>query len=160
MSADRPDPCSYPARPIVGVGAVVLKDDKVVLIKRRYEPLAGRWNLPGGTLEVGETLRAGVARELLEETGLEVEVGPVIEIVDRILRDEQRRVKYHFVLIDYFCRPVGGRLEPGSDVADIALVSPAKMTPYRLTRKATEVIMRGLEIAGAAHPSREQPRSR
>ena len=128
-------------------------DGKVVLIKRRYEPLAGQWSLPGGALEVGETLRAGVARELLEETGLEVKVGPLIEIFERILRDEQKRVKYHFVLVDYFCHPVGGRLEPGSDVADVALVNPARLRAYRLTRKATQVIMRGLEIGGVAYPS-------
>ena len=78
-------PRIYPSRPIVGVGAVIIDDGRVVLIKRRYEPLAGQWSLPGGTLEVGETLEAGVAREMLEETGLEVEVGPVIDVFDRIL---------------------------------------------------------------------------
>ena len=79
------DSRTYPERPIVGVGAVILVDGKVVLIKRRFEPLAGQWSLPGGTLEVGESLEAGTAREILEETGLVVEVGPVIEVFDRIL---------------------------------------------------------------------------
>lgn len=133
----------YPERPIVGVGAVILADaGKVVLIKRRFEPLAGQWSLPGGTLEIGETLEAGVAREMLEETGLEVEVGPVIDVFDRIMLDEARRVRYHFVLVDYVCRPIAGRLRAGSDVAEVALADPAELTPYRLTSKATDVIQK------------------
>ncbi len=141
------DTRQYPERPIVGVGAVILDAGQVVLIRRRYEPLAGRWSLPGGTLEVGETLEAGVARELREETGLEVEVGPVIEVFDRILLDEERRVRYHFVLIDYLCWPVGGHLRAGSDVDAAALVDPAALEPYDLTPKATAVIARGLQLA-------------
>src|SRR5262249_23028154 len=91
----------YPARPIVGVGGVIVMDGKIVLIKRRFEPLAGQWSLPGGSLEVGETLEAGVAREMLEETGLHVDVGPVVDVFDRILLDGEHKVRYHFVLIDY-----------------------------------------------------------
>src|SRR5690606_15931260 len=95
----------YPARPIVGGGGIILDGPRVVLIKRKYEPLANRWSLPGGSLEVGEHLEDGTARELLEETGLVVEVGPVVEVFDRIQRDEDGRVRYHFVLVDYLCRP-------------------------------------------------------
>ena len=84
-------------------------DGKVVLIKRRYEPMQGQWSLPGGGVEVGETLEAAVAREMLEETGLQVEVGPVIEVFDRIMRDDDQRVRYHYVLVDYLCWPVGRR---------------------------------------------------
>ena|SRR5690349_18219092 len=142
----------YPERPIVGVGAVVLDGGKVVLIRRRFEPLKGQWSLPGGTLEVGETLEAGVARELREETGLDVEVGPVVEVFDRIMLDEAHRVRYHFVLIDYLCWPVGGRLQAGSDVDDAVLVDPGALDPYQLTAKATAVIARALELA------RESPR--
>ncbi len=131
---------SYPFRPIVGVGAVIVAGGKVVLVKRRFEPLAGQWSLPGGSLEVGETLEAGVAREIAEETGLEVAVGPIVDVFDRILMDEDQRVRYHFVLIDYLCRPTGGRLEAGSDVANVALVEPTELAPYRLTPKATAVI--------------------
>lgn len=130
----------YPSRPIVGVGAVIIVDGQVVLIKRKYEPLAGQWSLPGGSLEVGETLEAGVAREMLEETGLHVEVGPVIEVFDRILLDAERRVRYHFVLIDYLCLSRGGELRANSDVADARLVAPDALGPYRLTPKADEVI--------------------
>ena len=116
-------PRKYPPRPVVGVGAVILHDDRVVLIQRKYEPLAGQWSLPGGTLELGESLEAGVAREIGEETGLDVEVGPVVEVFDRILLDAGGRVQYHFVLVDYLCRPIGGQLQAGSDVDDAVWAS-------------------------------------
>ncbi len=76
----------------------------VVLVKRRFEPLAGEWSLPGGKLEVGETLEAAIAREIVEETGLVVDVGPMVEVLDRIFRDGDGRVRYHYVLVDYVCR--------------------------------------------------------
>lgn len=116
--------------------------DQVVLIKRKYEPLAGRWSIPGGTLEVGESLEVGVARELLEETGLVVRVGPVIEVFDRILKDEDGRVKYHFVLVDYLCVPIGGALQAGDDVSAAEWATFEGLAPYDLTNKATEVIRR------------------
>jgi ADP-ribose pyrophosphatase YjhB (NUDIX family) len=137
----------YPAQPIVGVGAVIMDQGKVILVKRRYEPLAGQWSLPGGRLELGETLEAGLAREMLEETGLVVEVGPVVDVFDRIMLDPERRVRYHYVLIDYLCRPVGGTLAHGSDVAAAELVDPADLERFRLTPKATAVIERAFEIA-------------
>lgn len=144
----RADTRQYPQRPIVGVGAVIVEAGKVLLVKRRYEPLAGRWSIPGGTLEIGETLEAGVAREMLEETGLEIEVGPVIEVFDRIILDTDRRVRYHFVLVDYLCRPIGGDLQAGSDVDDAVLVEPDALDAYDLTEKARAVIARALEMNG------------
>ncbi len=152
MAEERSDRREYPERPIVGVGAVIVRDRQVLIVRRRYEPLAGRWSLPGGTLEIGETLEAGVAREVQEETGLDVEVGPVIEVFDRILLDDERRVRYHFVLVDYLCWPVGGELRPGSDVDDAIFVDPPSLGPYDLTEKARAVIDRALELA------REAPR--
>lgn len=146
VPGDRPSR-QYPAQPIVGVGAVILQDGKVVLVKRRFEPLAGQWSLPGGRLELGETLEAGLAREMLEETGLVVEVGVVVDVFDRILLDPERRVRYHYVLIDYLCRPVGGSLAHGSDVAAAELVEPADLVRFRLTPKATSVIERALTLA-------------
>jgi 8-oxo-dGTP diphosphatase len=138
----------YPDRPVVGVGAVVLDENgMVVLIRRRYEPLAGRWSLPGGMLELGETLEDGVAREILEETGLRVAVGPVIEVFDRIMLDADSRVRYHFVLVDYLCRPTGGALQAGSDVDAAVLADPADLTAFGLTEKAAAVIARGVELA-------------
>jgi 8-oxo-dGTP diphosphatase len=140
---------TYPTRPIVGVGAVVLAADGVVLVKRRYEPLAGEWSLPGGGLELGETLEAGVAREIEEETGLTVEVGPVVDVFDRILVDESGRVRYHFVLVDFLCHPRVGDLRAGSDV-DAVVVAPVNaLGPYRLTEKARVVIDRAIALKGA-----------
>ena len=143
----------YPERPIVGVGAVIVDDHgRVVLIKRRYDPLAGQWSLPGGAVELGETLEACVAREMLEETGLDVDVGPVIEVFDRITVDDDRRVQYHYVLVDYLCWPLGGELRAGGDVDDAVFVYPADLRKYDLTVKATAVIERALQLA------REAPR--
>jgi len=131
----------YPSKPLVGVGAVILSaSGDVVLVKRRHEPLAGQWSLPGGMLELGETLEAGVAREMLEETGLIVTVGPVVEAFDRILLDETGRVRYHFVLIDYLCHVRGGTLQAGSDVEAAEFVTSAALPDYRITEKAMGVI--------------------
>ncbi len=140
----------YPERPIVGVGAVILHEHKVVLVRRKYEPLAGQWSLPGGGVELGETLEAAVAREMIEETGLEVEVGPVIEVFDRIMLDDTRRVQYHFVLVDYLCRPIAGVLRAGSDVQEAELVAPEQLASYQLTAKASAVIHKALALAAKA----------
>lgn len=147
---NRSDTREYPLRPIVGVGAVIVDAGNVVLVRRRYDPLAGRWSLPGGTLELGETLKAGAAREMCEETGLHVEVGPVIEVFDRIILDEERRVRYHFVLVDYLCRPVGGALQAGSDVDDAVSVAPASLGAYELTAKTRAVIAHAFELVREA----------
>ena len=136
----------YPARPIVGVGGIIVQDGRVVLIKRKYEPLAGRWSIPGGALDVGEPLEVGVARELYEETGLVTRVGPVVEVFDRILRDEEGRVKYHFVLVDYLCVPIDGTLVAGDDVSDAVWVSLDGLGPYELTEKTTQVIERARQM--------------
>jgi mutator protein MutT len=148
MSESRKDP----ERPIVGVGAVIVDEGKVLLIRRRYEPLKGEWSLPGGMVEIGETLESALMREMLEETGLRVDVGPVVEVFDRIMRDEQQRVRYHFVLVDYLCWPADGSLQAGSDVDAAIWVDPATLGRYSLTEKATSVIERALTLA------REAPR--
>jgi len=152
MHSDSFDAASrrYPTRPLFGVGAVILADEgRVVLVKRGHEPLAGHWSLPGGMLELGETLEAGLAREVLEETGLIVDVGPLVELFDRILFDDTGAVEYHFVLADYLCRPRQGRLVPGTDVEDVVLADPDALEPYRLTEKARDVIARARTIAGS-----------
>jgi len=136
----------YPARPIAGVGAVILMPPGVVLIRRKHEPLAGHWTIPGGTLDLGETLESGAAREALEETGLVVDVGPVVEVFDRILLDDAGKVRYHFVLIDYLCRPRGGELRAGSDATDIAIVAPDGLEHYHLAAKAHDVIRKALHM--------------
>jgi 8-oxo-dGTP diphosphatase len=139
----------YPERPIVGVGAVIIvpPGDGVVLVQRKFEPLAGQWSLPGGAVEVGETLEAAIVREVLEETGLSVTVVSMIEVFDRILRDPDGRAQYHFVLVDYVCRPTGGTLQAGSDVADVVVADPGDLRQYELTEKTLEVIGRGVAAA-------------
>ena len=136
----------YPSRPIVGVGGVIVSGGGIVLIKRGAEPLKGQWSLPGGGVEIGETLPAAVAREVLEETGLDVEVGPVVEVFDRITRDGEDRVRYHYVLVDYLCWPIGGTLHAGSDVDDAVLADPADLSRFELTPKTAAVIARALEL--------------
>jgi len=140
------DTRKYPDRPYVGVGAVIVQDGKVLIVKRKYDPLAGQWSLPGGGVELGETLEDSIVREMLEETGLEIEVGPVIEVFDRITRDSSGQVRYHFVLVDYLCWPVGGELQASSDVEDARFVEPADLSNYNLTLKANQVIERALEL--------------
>jgi ADP-ribose pyrophosphatase YjhB (NUDIX family) len=90
---------------------------------------------------------AAIAREVAEETGLVVDVGPVIEVFDRIMLDDRERVQYHFVLVDYLCRAAGGVLRTGSDATDIVVADPSALEPFRLTDKATSLIARGLEMA-------------
>jgi ADP-ribose pyrophosphatase YjhB (NUDIX family) len=109
----------YPLAPVVGVGAVILDGlDRVLLIRRGNEPLKGQWSLPGGALEVGETLMEGVRREVLEETGLVVEPVSMIEVFDRISRDSAGQVRFHYVLVDYLCRVTGGELCCATDAVE------------------------------------------
>src|SRR4051812_13586253 len=137
----------YPDRPFIAVGAVIVDGRRVVLVRRGTEPLRGEWSLPGGAVEVGETLEACVAREMREETGLEVAVGSAIEVFDRITRDAGGEVQYHYVLVDYLCWPVAGALQPGSDVDAAVWADVSELSGYHLASKATAVIMRALELA-------------
>jgi ADP-ribose pyrophosphatase YjhB (NUDIX family) len=137
----------YPERPIVGVGGVVIDDGKVLLIRRGSEPLKGRWSIPGGILELGETLTQGVARELLEETGVQVRVLDLIELFERINRDDpasppaaDNRTRFHFVIADYLCERIGGELRAGEDAVDVALAREDELQKFELTALATSVI--------------------
>ena len=120
-------------------------DGRVVLVRRAHEPLKGEWSLPGGVVELGETLEQAIEREVDEETGLEVRVGPVIDVFDRITFDEQQKVEYHYVLVDYLCRATGGTLAGGSDASEVTLADPAALNEYRLTQKTLDVIAHGLD---------------
>jgi 8-oxo-dGTP diphosphatase len=115
----------FPLAPLLGVGAVVVDEGRVLLVRRGHEPLKGQWSLPGGLLEIGESLTAGVAREVLEETGLLVEPIELIELLDRI-HHEGERVRYHYVIADYLCRVTGGTLQAASDADDARWVERAE----------------------------------
>ena len=119
----------FPSAPIVGIGAVVVERGRVLLVRRGREPLKGHWTLPGGVLEVGESLTAGVAREVLEETGLQVETVELVELVDRIHR-ESGRVRYHYVIADYLCRVTGGVLQAASDADAVRWVERAEWNSH------------------------------
>lgn len=138
----------YPKHPLVGVGGVVIHRGHVLLIRRGSEPLKGEWSIPGGMLELGEELTAGVQRELQEETGLNVQPTECILVFDRIMR-EGKRVKYHYVIVDYLCRRRGGRLRPASDVVDARWVRREDLPEYHLTAMATDVILRAFAMAAA-----------
>jgi 8-oxo-dGTP diphosphatase len=137
----------YPEAPIVGVGAVVIDGTKVLLVRRGHEPLKGEWSLPGGALEVGETLQQGVVREVLEETGLVVVPVGIVEVLDRITQEEETgRVRYHYVLIDFVCRVTGGALLGGSDADEVRWVSGEELGQYRLAPVTVSVIEKALRL--------------
>ncbi len=137
----------YPDRPLIGVGAVIVAENRVVVVRRGHEPLKGEWSIPGGLLEIGETLRAGAAREALEETGLVVEPGEVLEVLDRILRDQQGRVQFHYVLIDFLCRLRGGELRAGGDAEEARWISAGELESFPIADSAAIVLRKGLERA-------------
>jgi ADP-ribose pyrophosphatase YjhB (NUDIX family) len=132
---------------VAGVGAVIVDGDRVVLVRRGQPPLQHEWSLPGGAVEVGETLDAAVQREVLEETGLQVAVGPIAGVVDRIHRDGSGRVEYHYVVVDYLCRPRGGALQCASDACDARWVRVQDLPSFALTEAAARVIDKALELA-------------
>ncbi len=143
----------YPERPVVGIGGVVIEEGRALLIRRGSEPLRGQWSIPGGTLEIGESLQAGVARELQEETGLEVRVLDVIEVFDRILPPETgdrgsrvSRPKYHYVIVDYLCQRISGEARADSDVTDVAFAREEELEKYHLTETATRVLRKAFAM--------------
>lgn len=147
------DSREFPERPLVGVGGVVISDGRVLLIRRGGPPLEGQWSIPGGMLEVGETLLAGVRRELLEETGIDVRVGELIEVFERINLDTEGKARYHFVVMDYLCEPVRGEARAGSDVTDVAWATPEELKKYSLTETATRVILKAFEMVRSRNHS-------
>jgi ADP-ribose pyrophosphatase YjhB (NUDIX family) len=130
----------YPASPVVGVGALIFRGGKILLVERGKPPLKGMWSLPGGALETGETLEDGLLREVYEETGLKIKPVRLATVFERILRDPEGRTEYHYVLIDYVCRVTGGKATPASDVSSLAWAGPRDLRKYRLTEGTLPVI--------------------
>jgi len=134
----------YPDRPIVGVGAVIVDRGRSVLVRRATEPLRGEWSIPGGVLEIGETLRAGAEREALEETGLVVKAGEVLGVFDRVVPREHGRTRFHYVLIDFLCERISGELRAGGDAADARWVTLDDLQTIDIAEAAAGLIRRAL----------------
>ena len=139
----------YPEHPRVGVGGVVVEDGKVLLVRRGSEPLQGEWSLPGGLVELGEELTQALRREMQEETGLDVAVGPIVEVLDRMHRDAQGKVRFHYVLVDYLCRVESGKLEAASDASAAQWVAREDLGQFHLPAETVRVIEKALELAGS-----------
>ena len=140
---------AYPERPLVGVGGVVIDNGRALLIRRASEPLRGEWSIPGGMLELGETLEQGVARELLEETGLQIRVLELIEVFERIVYapnggsagdDGPERPRFHYVIADYLCERVSGEHAAASDVTDVVFANEEDLDKFRLTETALRIL--------------------
>ena len=151
----------YPERPIVGVGGVIIENGRALLIRRGSEPLRGEWSIPGGTLELGESLQEGVARELREETGLDVRVLELIEVFDRIFPDEisqapgqSHHPRFHFVIVDYLCERISGEPRAGSDVTDLAFANEDEFGQYHLTETATRILKKAIAMTLARGSAR------
>jgi ADP-ribose pyrophosphatase YjhB (NUDIX family) len=137
----------YPDRPIVGVGAVIVDHNRVLLARRGNPPREGQWSLPGGVVELGETLRAAAEREALEETGLIVKAGEVIEVLDRIIPGKNGGTQYHYVLVDFLCVRHDGKLQAGGDAADVAWAAEEDLGKYSLEQIAIDVIRKAFVLA-------------
>jgi ADP-ribose pyrophosphatase YjhB (NUDIX family) len=123
----------YPPRPIIGVGAVIMRNDQVLLVKRGSEPGKNQWSVPGGLVELGETVHDTVVREVKEETSLDVEVHGLIDVVNNIVHDEEGRLRFHFVILDFFALRKGGKLQAGSDVREVKWVPLSQVKELNLT---------------------------
>jgi ADP-ribose pyrophosphatase YjhB (NUDIX family) len=138
----------YPDRPIVGVGAVIIRTGRAVLVRRAGEPLKGEWSVPGGVVELGETLRKAAEREALEETGLQVQAGPVIDVLDSIFPDHQAGPpQYHYVLIDFLCQAISGELSASSDASEAQWISPAELASLPLRQNLRDVLQKAFAMA-------------
>ena len=139
----------FPDIPLVGVGAIIIENHRVVLVKRAHPPLQAQWSIPGGVLEVGEMVREAAVREAHEETGLVVEPGELLGVYDRVLRNAEQRVQYHYVLIDFLCRRVAGDLAAASDAAEVRWFTRKELPGLKLAEDTLDVIRKGFEQLGA-----------
>ncbi len=137
---------SYPDRPIVGVGAVIIQDGRALIVQRAGEPRKGEWTVPGGVLEIGETLRSGVEREVLEETGLVVKAGSVVDVFENIWPDAEGKTQFHYVLVDFLCELVSGELKVATDASDARWISLEELDSWELIGKTAEAIRKGFAM--------------
>ena len=138
----------FPELPLVGVGAVIIENARVLLVKRAHPPLEAQWSIPGGVLEVGEMVREAAIREAREETGLIVDPGDLLGVYDRVLRNAEQRVQYHYVLIDFLCRPAGGELQAADDATEVRWYTCEELPVLRLAEDTLDVIRKGFAQLG------------
>jgi 8-oxo-dGTP diphosphatase len=143
----------YPDTPLVGVGAIIIDQERVLLVKRGNEPLAGSWSIPGGLLDIGETLSQAVVREAFEETGLTVEAGELLGVYDRIMPDADQRTRYHYVLVDFLCRRISGELQAAGDAVDARWFTSSELGQISLAEDTAEVIRLGFLRAKTERPA-------
>jgi 8-oxo-dGTP diphosphatase len=138
----------FPETPLVGVGAIIIENSRVLLVKRAHPPLQAQWSIPGGVLETGELVREAAIREAREETGLIVEPADLLGVYDRVLRNAEQRVQYHYVLIDFLCRRVGGELQAASDAAEVRWFTREELPTLNLAEDTQDVIRKGFAKSG------------
>ena len=137
----------YPARPILAVGGLIFKGEKALLVKRAKEPGRGQWSIPGGAMRVGETLSQALAREMLEETNLAVEKGPLVIAAERIIRDGEGKTRYHYVILDFLCIAPRAEPRPGSDVSEVCFTSEEEWPELGLDALALDALHKALVMA-------------
>jgi len=147
----------FPDLPLVGVGAVIIDGSidglRVLLVRRAHPPMQAQWSIPGGVLEVGELVREAAIREAREETGLIVEPSELLGVYDRVLRSADQRVQYHYVLIDFLCRPIGGSLQAASDAADARWFTREELPDMKLAEDTLDVIRKGFAKQASIPPT-------
>jgi ADP-ribose pyrophosphatase YjhB (NUDIX family) len=136
----------YPSRPFVAVGGLIFKGEKALLVRRAKDPGRGQWSIPGGAIEVGETLHQALSREMREETNLAVEIGPLVEAVDRIVHDAEGNVMFHYIVVDYLCFAPAEEPRPGSDVSEVCFASAKDWPGFGLDRLALDTLHKALDM--------------
>ena len=137
----------YAGHPMVGVGGIVLNEGKVLLVRRGQQPGYGKWSIPGGMVELGETLTEAIRREVLEECGIEIELADVVAVLERVIRREDERVRYHYILIDFLGYWKGGELQPASDILEARWADPSEMENLEMTDRTKQVVFEAMGLS-------------
>lgn len=132
--------------PILSAGGIIIIDDKVVIIKRKTEPDSGKWSIPGGAINVGEKIRDGLRREIFEETALKVKVGNLIDIAEKIFKDNEGKIIYHYVILDYICKYISGSMKASSDAEELMLVKMDDLDKFELVNGTMRVIEKTFDL--------------
>ena len=142
----------YPEHPVIGVGGVIFRDQSVLVVKRNQEPGKGQWSLPGGAVELGETLNEALKREIQEEVSIKIEIGGLVRVVDRFIYDQEKRIRFHYVIADYWGWMVSGEPHPASDISDARFVSLGQVQKMGVHKEVEETILMGFDMRRRAQP--------